>query len=355
MELKKQHYAFFRWVAIIIVATFLYAAYSFNVFVFQKTTQLPSKTTLEEAWWLSEGDLIDVKGKLYIWPYRDLWKQRYTFVWAPQKIDFRLYNFTYEDAKRYLHELWANWTTVRGIMEQSMYASDQKQFNELKEHFGTNGNISLISDASLGIQYQHAKTFVFDTWFIIQTANLTFSSFSKNRELFFFGTDMEVRDNIQLLFEKDREDTLITQDMLHPNLVVCPFNCRTRLEALLNHAQKSIVMYQQYIADKRIQDILKEKYKQWVIIKIILWDRADAKNINSPEESFYASLSWSIKKQSSPYVHAKGILVDDRYFLLSSMNISETSIDKNREIGILLINRFHIEKFMDRFLRDWVE
>jgi hypothetical protein len=48
-------------------------------------------------------------------------------------------------------------------MEQSMYASDQKQFNELKEHFGTNDNISLISDESLGIQYQHAKTFVFDT------------------------------------------------------------------------------------------------------------------------------------------------------------------------------------------------
>jgi hypothetical protein len=37
------------------------------------------------------------------------------------------------------------------------------------------------------------------------------------------------------------------------------------------------------------------------------------------------------------------------------MNVSETSIDKNREIGILLINRFHIEKFMDRFLRDWEE
>jgi hypothetical protein len=73
---------------------------------------------------------------------------------------------------------------------------------------------------------------------------------------------MEVRDNIQLLFEKDREDKVITQDMLHPNLVVCPFNCRPRLEALLNHAQKSIVMYQQYIADKRIQDILTEKYKQ---------------------------------------------------------------------------------------------
>ena len=59
-------------------------------------------------------------------------------------------------------------------------------------------------------------------------------------------------------------------DALHPNLVVCPFNCRKRIEALLNHAQSSIVMYQQYIADNDIQKILSAKKNDGVDIKLIL-------------------------------------------------------------------------------------
>ena len=51
-------------------------------------------------------------------------------------------------------------------------------------------------------------------------------------------------------------------DALHPNLVVCPINCRSRIESLLQSSQASIIMYQQYIADNDIQKILSEKQKE---------------------------------------------------------------------------------------------
>jgi phosphatidylserine/phosphatidylglycerophosphate/cardiolipin synthase-like enzyme len=62
----------------------------------------------------------------------------------------------------------------------------------------------------------------------------------------------------------------IKMDALHPNLVVCPFNCRQHIESLLQHAQTSIIMYQQYIADTNIQKILRAKKDAGIDVKIIL-------------------------------------------------------------------------------------
>ena len=54
-----------------------------------------------------------------------------------------------------------------------------------------------------------------------------------------------------------------------------------------------------------------------------------------------------------PYVHAKMILVDETYLIVSSINLSANSMDENREIGIILIDAALIRKFHDWFERDW--
>ena len=75
--------------------------------------------------------------------------------------------------------------------------------------------------------------------------------------------------------------------------------------------------------------------------------------VNDPEgESFALVMSGTIKAQSNPYVHAKMILIDDMYLLLGSMNMSATSLDKNREIGIVLMQPEHIRYFNAVFAKD---
>ena len=46
------------------------------------------------------------------------------------------------------------------------------------------------------------------------------------------------------------------------------------------------------------------------------------------------------------------ILVDDTYLLLGSMNLSDNSLDNNREIGIILLNHEHLHSFREQFMRD---
>lgn len=92
-------------------------------------------------------------------------------------------------------------------------------------------------------------------------------------------------------------------------------------------------------------------------MKIILGDmgkkNSSSNNEKNTDEKFYDSLGNMLQKQANPYVHAKAILVDDQFLLIGSMNMSDMSLDKNREIGILLMNKAQIDTFKKTFLKDW--
>jgi len=302
--------------------------------------------------------LISVEGTLYLWPNKAIWPARYAFIGQPASLDFRLYSFTYEDARRQFNEIASKGTIIRGIIEKSQYGQKDDQYGQLLDAFYGNINVHLIPDDRLDVQFQHAKTFLTSDKAIIQTANLTFSSFSKNREWFFMTSDSGVVKSLHYLYDADRYDMPFDRELLHPNLVVCPINCRDRVEWLISGATATIRIYQQYIYDAGIQKVLAEKRRQGVDIQIILgkfddrdwwWDET----IDTDGESFTRIMSGSIKAQSNPYVHAKMILIDDTYLLLGSMNMSQTSLDKNREIGIILMQPEHIRYFNAVFAKDW--
>jgi phosphatidylserine/phosphatidylglycerophosphate/cardiolipin synthase-like enzyme len=47
------------------------------------------------------------------------------------------------------------------------------------------------------------------------------------------------------------------------------------------------------------------------------------------------------------------ILVDEKYLLLGSMNLSDNSLDKNREIWVMLLDTPFIQRFLSGFWADW--
>jgi phosphatidylserine/phosphatidylglycerophosphate/cardiolipin synthase-like enzyme len=47
------------------------------------------------------------------------------------------------------------------------------------------------------------------------------------------------------------------------------------------------------------------------------------------------------------------ILVDGKYLLLGSMNLSDNSLDNNREIWIMLLEPEFMEVFLEGFWKDW--
>lgn len=161
----------------------------------------------------------------------------------------------------------------------------------------------------MGTQYQHAKVNLIDSGFIIQTANLTHSSFVKNREHFFQSNDSGVRSSLHTIFEKDRNGQKITMKDIHPNLVVCNINCRGVIEQLLSSAKESIIIQTQYITDDSLRNILKTK-KSIPEFKLLVADTDDNDELVRYFGNEYA------RKFKQYYNHTKMILIDHKTLLL---------------------------------------
>ncbi len=291
-------------------------------------------------------DLQNISGSFFRSPGESLSRELTTFATTKNNLDLRTYEFTHPQFKSAVKNLAQNDVNIRIIVEDNKYQQFQNTLKVLIQEFSWYQNIQLKSDKQMGTQYQHAKVNLIDSGFIIQTANLTKSSFASNREHFFQSYDSGVRNSLKNIFDKDRNGQKLTIKDIHPNLVVCNINCRGVIEQLLSWAQESIIIQTQYITDDAIRNILKTK-KNLSELKMLVADTDDNNELLSYFGPIYA------KKFKKQYNHTKMMLVDHKILLLGSMNLSATSLDKNREIWILLLDPTIINEFSTQFMQDW--
>ncbi len=292
------------------------------------------------------GKLLNVTGELLMTRSDDALPRWEEVITQTRTLDFWLYDFSYQPLLQLFQRMARGGVKIRAIVENEMYGGAlSKNFIKLQKLFTGQTYMDLQSDKKLHDNFMHAKTFITDDAFIIQTANLTYGAFFNNREFFFVSHDSAIRQNLAELFQKDHDGIPITSSDILPNVVFCPIDCRHKIETLISGAKHSIRMYQQYIQDPRIMSILMQR--SGLDLKFIVAD-------NSSKSQLVASpLSGFTHFRKKPYVHAKMILVDDTYLILSSVNMSANSMDNNREIGIILIDSNIINQFRSQFERDW--
>lgn len=307
---------------------------------------------LQENQFNSENFFDNLKiipGTIFEWPSNDLYSRYWEFLKnTDEYLKLETYDFTNNFFKTRFQNLWNNWIPVQIILENNKYQQYQNTFRQLQEYFSWNENIELRSDEQMGTMYVHAKITLNEDSFRVQTANLTKSSFESNREHFFYSNDTGFHDSLEKLFDADWVGDDLSTLNLHPNLVVCPLNCRDVIKTLLESAEKSIVIQTQYIVDDEILDILRKKSEQ-IDMAIIVADTDDNYDLIS---YFWP---WVVRALTTRYNHTKMILVDEKYLLLGSMNLSSNSLDKNREIWIILMDTGHISTFEKRFKEDWFD
>ena len=265
---------------------------------------------------------------------------------AEDTIKIQTYEFTKKEIKQIVKWLLEKWVIVNLIMENNKYQQYQNTWRQIEEYFSDYPRFQIKSDDQMWTLYTHSKIALIDSWFWIQTANLTHSSFTANREHFFYSENTWVWNCLNTIFDKDWNGETIELDDIHPNLVVCNINCRAVIENLLSNAKKSIYIQTQYILDESILEILKEKYDELDDMKFIVSDT----DSNDFLVDYFGP--WVARKFSKYYNHTKMILIDDEKLLLWSMNLSDTSLDKNREIWIILIDTWIITEFKELFEND---
>jgi phosphatidylserine/phosphatidylglycerophosphate/cardiolipin synthase-like enzyme len=95
--------------------------------------------------------------------------------------------------------------------------------------------------------------------FIISTANLSYTSMRRNREYWFVSSHPGIVASLNTIFAKDRRGSMILRRDIHPDLLLCPEDCRSKLFSALRDADESIWIAAQYIQDEQLVDLLEHK------------------------------------------------------------------------------------------------
>lgn len=197
----------------------------------------------------------------------------------------------------------------------------------------------------------HEKSIVIDgAEAFILNQNLTASAFSKNREYDVIDTNPEDVVEVRNIFINDWQRKSFTPPT-NTHLIVSPNNSRAALTALITSATKTVDAEVEIIEDPQIESLLSEKAKN-TIVRVIIPTLSQIPS-NGDDAKKLKSAGVLIKTLSSPYVHAKLILIDDTNAYVGSVNLSTQSMDENRELGIILSQNESVQTLNSTFESDW--
>jgi phosphatidylserine/phosphatidylglycerophosphate/cardiolipin synthase-like enzyme len=269
---------------------------------------------------------------------------------ATKSIDLTMYLLTDRTLIHDLEYAQGNGVRVRVILEHNPYgmgassrSENQSAYNQL-----TAADIP-VHWAPARFALTHEKTMIVDgaTAYIL-TLNWTASAFSRNRE---FGVvdsnpvDVRAADAI---FQADWNDTPYTPT--DANLVLSPSNSRADFLSLIGRATKSIDVYAEEVQDSAVEAAFAAAQRRGVQVRLIsnAGDASNAKGLAAIEQA-----GVQVHLLTSPYIHAKLIVVDGSLAFVGSENISAASLDRNRELGVMLRDRSAIASLEATFEHDW--
>ena len=238
------------------------------------------------------------------------------------------------------------WVDVKIILEKDPYMAytiNDKTYNELQKN-----NIEVIWSNTENYALNHSKMILIDDLNIVSTWNLTYSTFTQNRDFFLFIKDKNTNKLLKEIFYNDFN--WIKFSPYSENLVLSPSYSRNKIIDLIESAEKDIKIYIQYFNDEEINNKLIEikKIKNIKISAIIPDTATQDENTKKLIKS-----GIEIKKIPKYKMHAKAILVDEKYLFIWSENFSSYSLDKNREIWFIIKNNEVISDFLDIFNYDF--
>lgn len=289
-----------------------------------------------------EQKLQNITWDLLISPM-DLYLYLQYLTWT-NKVDIQVYDITLDKIKDRLKQMSKNWVNVRIFTEKKKYKEYGYSYEKLKQDFEKFW-VKVNNDEKIWVNFMHSKYVLMDKYFIIQTSNLTHTAYSKNREFYFVSENRQLKESLEYIYESDRNWTKIEQSKIHPNLLVCNINCRSKIEYLITSAKESIYIQNQNLQDEKINSLLEQKKN--LDLKIVL---ANSDDNNAMKLVFGKQIVKTMKK---PYVHAKMLLIDKKYLIIWSINFTSNSLDNNREMAILVTDKKVIDKFLHFFENDF--
>lgn len=195
--------------------------------------------------------------------------------------------------------------------------------------------------------FDHAKYMVNDDSVEIGTANLTEAAFIKNREYILIERNSDLVEDLSSVFNADWQDSEAGKKP-RKGLVISP-GSETDLANLIEEPGKIFIETEEMGDDKKVLETLEKKGKKIYIIVPSTVSGEDQVNIKALTRK---GVRFRFMNPDHVYMHAKLILSKKRFFT-GSENFSTSSLNKNREVGIIMDHRHYMKILRKTFKADW--
>lgn len=203
--------------------------------------------------------------------------------------------------------------------------------------------------SSSAFTFTHAKTILVDrSLALILSLNLTRSAFESNREFGIVTDRPALVEPAQRIFDADWNGRPVNDA---GGLVVSPIGSREAMAGLIRSAVRSIDIYAEVIRDDAMVRLIASKASDGVAVRLVMSPDEDPAWV--PDRAALLAAGVELRYMGSPYVHAKAILVDGARLFVGSENFTQTSLDENREIGVITDDPTATARVAAAFERDF--
>ena len=250
----------------------------------------------------------------------------------------------------------------RGVEVRVLY----NFYSFAKEGVGDPNKPTVNTLASAGVQTKrasesfavtHQKTIcVDDSMALVMTFNLQANYFGHTRDFGIITIDPAEVEEIARVFEADWSDQSITPSL--PQLVWSPVNSREKILRVINGAVKTLEVYNEELQDEECIQALISAAKRGVTVRLISAElMRGGRDENAAGRQLLNKGGVQAEAGKFLYIHAKVILADygtdHQAAFIGSENFSTTSLDKNRELGILVNGQAILDGLHSTFELDW--
>ena len=178
--------------------------------------------------------------------------------------------------------------------------------------------------------YTHAKTLIVDhARAVVMTLNLTGAGLAGNREYAAVVDDATDVAAAEAVFAADETGDLASAA---GRVITSPDASRAALTGLIEQAAQSLAIEAEELTDAAIVAALLAARARGVAVTLVWPGPADA----GAAFAKLAAAGATVRAVANPAIHAKVVVADARTLYVGSANLTPTSLDRNRELGLRL-------------------
>jgi cardiolipin synthase len=270
---------------------------------------------------------------------------------ASRSVDMTMYELADSTAEKGLARAARRGAAVRVVLDEREKSENSPAAAYLKSH-GVK-----VTWSSSRYFFTHQKTLVFDhSKAVIMTANLTSKYYATSRDFAVIDSGPSDVAAIEKVFDADFAHKSVTPGDGH-DLVWSPTDSEDKMLALINGATSSLRIYSEEMSDTTVEKALSAAAKRGVDVRVV-GENQDGEFDSDFSDLTHAGVHVSYYSSSTGfYIHGKVIEADygthHAKVFIGSENFSNTSLNRNRELGLIISRHAILSSIARTFAADF--